>query len=139
MTQEQREIVDQVVRQSVLRIKNLAGVNITLTAREKKALQGSVQDVAANVSTALFVPIERLKNGTRKREVVEARHIAMSISRDVYKFGTLTSIGLYFGGRHHSTVIHACELVSDLVKTDRDFKLKYDTALQACFHKIGTP
>jgi len=139
MTQEQRAIVDQVLRESALRIKNLAGVDVTLHARQQTSIQAEIKDVAANVSKALYIPVERLRNGTRKREVVEARHIAMSISRDVYKFGTLTSIGLYFGGRHHSTVIHACDLVSDLVKTDKDFKQKYDTALQACYHKIGMP
>ena len=139
MTQEQRAIVDQVLRESALRIKNLAGVDVTLHARQQSSIQADIKDVAANVSKALYIPIERLRNETRKREIVEARHIAMSISRDVYKNATLNSIGLYYGGRHHSTVIHACDLVSDLVKTDRDFKHKYDTALAACHQSLGTP
>lgn len=35
---------------------------------------------------------------------------------------SLKSIGTYFGGRDHSTVIHACQTVNDLIDTDKKFK-----------------
>jgi chromosomal replication initiator protein len=35
---------------------------------------------------------------------------------------SLKSIGTHFGGRDHSTVIHACQTVNDLMDTDKKFK-----------------
>jgi chromosomal replication initiator protein len=34
----------------------------------------------------------------------------------------LKNIGIFFGGRDHSTVIHACQTVNDLIETDKKFR-----------------
>ena len=39
---------------------------------------------------------------------------------------SLKNIGMYFGGRDHSTVIHACQTVNDLIDTDKKFKSDVD-------------
>lgn len=56
----------------------------------------------------------RLREKTRKQEVVEARQVAMYLSKK-YTKSSLKSIGLQFGGRDHSTVIHAVSTVEHRV------------------------
>ena len=58
---------------------------------------------------------------TRKREIVQARQIAMYLSRSLTKT-SLSSIGAQLGGKDHATVLHACNTVSDLMDTDRSFR-----------------
>ncbi len=58
---------------------------------------------------------------TRKREIVQARQIAMYLGRNLTK-SSLSSIGASIGGKDHATVLHACNTVSDLMDTDRSFR-----------------
>ncbi len=58
---------------------------------------------------------------TRKREIVQARQIAMYLGRSLTKT-SLAAIGAQIGGKDHATVLHACSTVSDLIETDRNFK-----------------
>jgi len=67
------------------------------------------------------VPVEMVKSKTRKREIVQARQISMYLAKNHTKT-SLKSIGAYFGGRDHSTVIYACQTVEDLIDTDKKFK-----------------
>ncbi|MCB0736297.1 MAG: chromosomal replication initiator protein DnaA [Bacteroidetes bacterium] len=67
------------------------------------------------------MPSELLKSKTRKREIVQARQISMFLSKRFTKT-SLANIGKFFGGRDHSTVIHACQTVSNLMDTDNGFK-----------------
>ncbi|MBI3143160.1 MAG: chromosomal replication initiator protein DnaA [Bacteroidetes bacterium] len=67
------------------------------------------------------MPIDLLKSKTRKREIVQARQISMFLAKKFTKT-SLANIGKYFGGRDHSTVIHACQTVTNLMDTDTLFK-----------------
>jgi chromosomal replication initiator protein len=67
------------------------------------------------------IPVEAVKSKTRKREIVQARQIAMYFTKDLTK-SSLKNIGIFFGGRDHSTVIHACQTVNDLIETDKKFR-----------------
>lgn len=67
------------------------------------------------------IPVEQVKSKTRKREIVQARQISMFFAKDLTK-SSLKTIGMYFGGRDHSTVIHACQTVNDLIETDKTFR-----------------
>ncbi len=58
---------------------------------------------------------------TRKREVVQARQIAMYFAR-LLTNASLTRIGSEIGGRDHSTVLYACKTVENLCETDKNFK-----------------
>lgn len=68
-----------------------------------------------NISDEMFM------SKTRKREIVQARQIAMYLSRNLTKT-SLSSIGAQLGGKDHATVLHACNTVSDLIDTDRSFR-----------------
>lgn len=64
---------------------------------------------------------EALVSKTRKREISQARQIAMFLGRNLTK-KSLATIGSQMGGRDHATVLHACNTVSDLIDTDKNFK-----------------
>jgi chromosomal replication initiator protein len=67
------------------------------------------------------VPYEKLLQKTRKREIVQARQITMYLAKAFTK-NSLKSIGEHFGGRDHTTVIHSCQTVKDLMDTDSGFR-----------------
>jgi chromosomal replication initiator protein len=65
--------------------------------------------------------LETLKSKTRKREVVQARQLAMYFSKGLTK-SSLSNIGMHCGGKDHATVLHACRTVNNLIETDKKFK-----------------
>ena len=67
------------------------------------------------------LPLEVLKSKTRKREVVQARQIAMYFAKSLTK-SSLSTIGINCGGKDHATVLHACRTVNNLMDTDKRFK-----------------
>jgi chromosomal replication initiator protein len=67
------------------------------------------------------LPYDKLLQKTRKREIVQARQITMFLSKAFTK-NSLKTIGEHFGGRDHTTVIHSCQTVKDLMDTDTLFK-----------------
>jgi chromosomal replication initiator protein len=58
-----------------------------------------------------------LKGKKRTRQVAFPRQIAMYIARDITE-ASMTDIGLEFGGRDHTTVMHACQRVESRMRTD---------------------
>lgn len=62
-----------------------------------------------------------LLSKTRKRQIVQARQIAMYMSRNLINC-SLSTIGSEIGGKDHATVLHACTTVTDLMSTDKTFK-----------------
>ncbi|MBI5538746.1 MAG: chromosomal replication initiator protein DnaA [Bacteroidia bacterium] len=69
--------------------------------------------------------VDMLKSKTRKREIVQARQIAMYFAKNLTK-SSLASIGSVIGGKDHATVLHACKTVNNLIDTDKRFRLYID-------------
>jgi len=67
---------------------------------------------------------------TRKRNIVQARQIAMelswTISQEFKKKWSLADIGIEIGGKDHATVLHACKTVKNLRETDRRYNHIYN-------------
>jgi chromosomal replication initiator protein len=85
----------------------------------------SIEDVIQSVSEAMDVPEKKLVGRGRKMDVSRARQVAMYLSREIV--GTsLENIGMHFGGRDHSTVIHACRAVKGKMKEKADFCRRVD-------------
>jgi len=63
-----------------------------------------------------------IKGRNRAREVSYPRQIAMYIMREVTDY-SLPKIGSLFGGRDHTTVIHACDKISTDIEKNHDFKI----------------
>jgi chromosomal replication initiator protein len=82
----------------------------------------SIESIQKMVCDYLKIPIDQVKAKTRKREIVQARQISMFFAKELTK-ASLKTIGMHFGGRDHSTVIHAVQTVNDLMVTDKEFKI----------------
>jgi len=85
----------------------------------------SIDFIQKVVSDYFSLPLELLKSKTRKREVVQARQIAMFFAKSMTK-SSLASIGLQCGGKDHATVLHACRTVNNLMETDKKFRVYID-------------
>jgi chromosomal replication initiator protein len=66
------------------------------------------------------IPEDLIRAKTRKQEVVSARQIAMYLAKELTN-SSLKTIGLHFGGRDHSTVIHSYQTVEDQIRSDEKF------------------
>ncbi|MBM3436381.1 MAG: chromosomal replication initiator protein DnaA, partial [Bacteroidetes bacterium] len=67
------------------------------------------------------LPLESIGSKTRKREIVQARQLAMYFSKKLTK-ASLATIGLHCGNKDHATVLHACRTVNNLMDTDKQFR-----------------
>ena len=70
----------------------------------------TIEDVVRRVSEVSNVPEKDIVGKSRKMEIAEARQISMYLCRNI--IGTsLNNIGVYFGGRDHTTVMHAVKTI----------------------------
>jgi len=88
----------------------LAKKTVKEIATDRKANNITIETITKNVCDMLGVAENKIRDKTRKKEVVLARQIAMYLSKELTK-SSLKTIGLHFGGRDHSTVIHSCTSV----------------------------
>jgi len=77
----------------------------------------TIEEIQRVVCEHLGIPEDLMRGKTRKQEIVNARQIAMYLSKE-FTNSSLKTIGLHFGGRDHSTVIHAYQTVEDGMKVD---------------------
>ena len=137
-----KEVVEYLAYSITSNIRELEGALISLIAQAslnkkaitlelaKQMIDKFVKNTAREVSIDYIqkvvcdyfdLPIELLKSKTRKREVVQARQIAMFFAKKMTK-SSLANIGLNCGGKDHATVLHACRTVNNLQETDKAFK-----------------
>ncbi len=102
---------------------------VSTEVQKEISLDGIMLIVAEHFKTT----IELLKSKTRKREVVEARQLAMYLSKKMISNKSLMAIGEAFGGRDHATVIYSCRTVENLLDTDILFR----KALEDIEKKVG--
>ena len=81
----------------------------------------TIEAIQSVVCDYLGISEDLVRARTRKREVVQARQVAMFFSKEITSH-SLKTIGLHFGGRDHSTVIHAVRSVENQVDTDPSFR-----------------
>ena len=137
-----KEVIEYLAYSITTNVRELEGALISLLAQSsmnkkaitlelaKQMIDKFVKNTAREVSIDyiqkvvcdyLDLPIELLKSKTRKREVVQARQIAMYFAKSMTK-SSLATIGLHCGGKDHATVLHACRTVNNLMDTDKRFK-----------------
>ena len=81
----------------------------------------TIELIQEKVSSHFKVKKEDLKAKKRTRSVVHPRQIAMYLTRELTDF-SLPVIGACFGGRDHTTVMHACEKISTELKNNPTLK-----------------
>lgn len=98
-----------------------------ISAPVKELTIGAVQSAVCDYFN---ITSEDLVSKSRKRHIVQARQIAMYLCRNLISNCSLSTIGAETGGKDHATVLHSCNMVSDLMATDRVFK-KYVADLES--------
>lgn len=134
------EVIEYLAHSIDTNVRELEGVMISLLAQAsltrrdidvelaKNTLRHLIKDserevtidtIIEAVTEHFKVRIPDLKGKSRLREIVLPRQIAMYLAKELTNL-SLKSIGYHFGGRDHSTVIHAIQTVNDLMDTDKD-------------------
>jgi len=113
-TLNKKEITLELARQMIDR----------LVKNSKKEI--SVDYIQKVVCDYFSLSPDLLQSKTRKREIVQARQIAMYFSKTMTK-SSLASIGALIGGKDHATVLHACKTVNNLMDTDKRFKSQIES------------
>jgi chromosomal replication initiator protein len=104
-----------------------AEISLEMAKQELKTVvpeEGShftIESIQAAVGKYFHVKIQDLKSATRSRNVALPRQIAMYLIRKYTGLG-FKEIGHYFGGKDHSTVMHACKKVETEMDTDSNLR-----------------
>jgi len=109
-----KEITLELAKKTVKEIATDRKINIT------------IDDISKAVCHYLNIAENKIREKTRKKEIVLARQLAMYFSKDLTK-SSLKTIGLHFGGRDHSTVIHACNSIEQMRNNDLSMKELIDS------------
>lgn len=98
----------------------LAKKTVKEIATDRKTTTLTIEIITKVVCDHLGVAENKIRDKTRKKEIVLARQIAMYLAKNL-TLSSLKTIGLHFGGRDHSTVIHACNTIEEYKITDSTF------------------
>ncbi|HEY4695577.1 MAG TPA: chromosomal replication initiator protein DnaA, partial [Candidatus Hydromicrobium sp.] len=102
---------------------NSVNIDIDLTKKIVKEIATdrkvniTIETITKIVCSYLNITEDKIRDKSRKKEIVLARQIAMYLSKELTR-SSLKSIGLQFGGRDHSTVIHAHNTIEDAMSKD---------------------
>jgi len=141
-----KEIIEYVAKNVNSNIRELEGAIISLIAQSsfnkrevtielaRQVVEKFVKSVKREISIDYIQKIvsdyfqmdtETLRSKTRKRNIVQARQLAMFFAKK-YTKSSLATIGSQIGDRDHATVLHACKTVDNLLETDKEFKKFHD-------------
>lgn len=145
-TEVPQEVVEYIASHITNNIRELEGALISLLAQStlnkheinlelaKKMIDKLVKNTKRKISIDFIskvvcdyfnMPPETINSKTRKREIVQARQIAMFFAKNLTK-SSLATIGSQIGGKDHATVLHAYKTVNNLMDTDKRFRQYID-------------
>jgi chromosomal replication initiator protein len=84
----------------------------------------TIENIQKTVAEYYKIRIADLMAARRTRSVARPRQMAMALSKELTSH-SLPEIGLAFGGRDHTTVLHACRKVKELIESDKQFQEDY--------------
>jgi chromosomal replication initiator protein len=96
--------------------------------RDLLALQDrkvSIDNIQKTVASYYKIKIADILSKRRSRSVARPRQLAMALAKELTNH-SLPEIGDAFGGRDHTTVLHACRKIKELREADRDIHDDYD-------------
>jgi chromosomal replication initiator protein len=89
----------------------------------------SIDNIQKTVADYYRIKMVELLSKKRTRNLTRPRQIAMSLARELTTM-SLPEIGNSFGGKDHSTVIHACKTILNLRNIDTTMDADYKILLQ---------
>ena len=147
------EVLEQIARQVTSNIRELEGalnrvlavsdlcghsldrelVRMSLTDMSSPKHTTSTDEIIESVSGVFGVPVEKIMSRDRTKDVALTRQVIMYLMREEAN-ASLPQIGQAMGGRDHTTVIHACEKVAQLLQTDNQFRSRVFRAKDMIFN-----
>lgn len=100
--------------------------------RDLLALQDklvTIENIQRTVAEYYKIKVADLLSKRRNRSVARPRQIAMALAKELTNH-SLPEIGDAFGGRDHTTVLHACRMINELRQTDADIEEDYTNLLR---------
>src|SRR5699024_8130933 len=86
----------------------------------------SIYTIQQTVAKFYHITIEEIKGKKRTKGIVVPRQIAMYLSREMTD-SSLPKIGSEFGGKDHTTVLHAHDKITNALKKDQSLKNDVET------------
>ena len=134
------EVLDYIAEQVTDSVRELEGILISLHAHS--ALYGreidlslaqrivskavrivekevTIEDIVRNTCDYYHIKDESVYTSSRKRDIVLARQVSMYLAHKLLPSLSLARIGQCIGSKDHSTVLHACRTIEDLVGVDK--------------------
>ncbi len=112
-----RDITIELIRES---LKDLLALQDKLV---------SIDNIQRTVAEYYKIKIADLLSKRRSRSVARPRQVAMALSKELTNH-SLPEIGDAFGGRDHTTVLHACRKIAELRESDADIREDYKNLLR---------
>ncbi|EHJ57691.1 chromosomal replication initiator protein dnaA [Streptococcus urinalis FB127-CNA-2] len=85
-----------------------------------------IEDIQTQVGKFYGVTVKEIKATKRTQDIVLARQVAMYLSRELTD-NSLPKIGKEFGGRDHSTVLHAYNKIKNMIAQDDSLRIEIET------------
>lgn len=141
-----QEVIELIVRSITTNVREMEGALISILAQSSMNKKEITLELAAKVLEKFVkhspreitveyiqkmvcdyfeIPIDKIHQKTRKREIVQARQLAMFFAKN-YTKSSLAAIGSKCGKKDHATVLHACKTIKNLSETDKNFKKAMD-------------
>lgn len=92
--------------------------------------QVSVDNIQRTVAEYYKIKLSDLLSKRRSRSVARPRQVAMALAKELTNH-SLPEIGEGFGGRDHTTVLHACRKIKELRESDSDIREDYKNLLRS--------
>ncbi|MBE6287692.1 MAG: chromosomal replication initiator protein DnaA [Mediterranea massiliensis] len=94
---------------------------------EKKEI--TIDDIIRTVCQHYNMDPSAVQTASRKRDVVQARQIAMYLAKQHTELST-SKIGSYIGRKDHATVLHACKTVKAILDVDKSFRAEINEIME---------
>lgn len=85
----------------------------------------TLDSIVEQVCLHMNVGKEQINSSKRTREIAQARQLAMYLCKQYTKL-SLAGIGTAIGNKNHATVLHACKTITNLMETDKAFKVQVE-------------
>lgn len=89
----------------------------------------SIKNIMEVVADNYQITVADLKGKKRDKKFVIPRHIALYIAKEITEY-TFSELGNEFGGRDHSSIMHACDKIKEQIKTNPIFNQKINTLIK---------
>jgi chromosomal replication initiator protein len=89
----------------------------------------TIENIQKTVAEYYKVKIADLLSKRRNRSVARPRQMAMALAKELTNH-SLPEIGDAFGGRDHTTVLHACRVIAEFKQSNPDIEEDYTNLLR---------